>query len=179
MAIAVSYEVKNDEAFRKALLKLGKKASDLSLPLTLITKDFYKSQQAIWKLKSPGGYPDLSQATLDQRHRDGQPIYPILFKTGRLRDSMIDATHADTINTIVNKRELFLGTTVPYAIHHQFGAPKANLPMRKFLFIGPEAPRAVRNIVDGGGKGRLERWLGIINGHIKALVDRENAKSGS
>lgn len=25
----------------------------------------------------------------------------------------------------------FAGTNVPYAIHHQFGAPAANVPMRK------------------------------------------------
>lgn len=171
MAIAVSYEIENDREFNARLTELGTKASDLRIPLTLIAKDFFKSQKAIWALKSPGKYPDLAASTKAQRRRDGQSMYPILFRTGALMRSMTNPSDGNAINQIINKRELILGTKVKskkgfnYPAVHQFGSK--HVPMRKFLFIGPEAPRFAL----GPQKGRLERWIGIIEGYMKALLE--------
>jgi len=45
-----SYSVDNDRSFRAALDRAISASTDLTLPLTLISKDFYKSEKAIFKL---------------------------------------------------------------------------------------------------------------------------------
>lgn len=162
----VSYSADNDQKFRDALIEAQKTVGDLTVPLTLIAKDFFKSEVAIWALKGPGQYPDLSQRTLDQRHRDKQPIYPILKRSGALEKSMTDPTDPNAISEIVNGESLFIGTRVkskkgyPYPAVHQFGSK--NVPMRKFLFIGPEAPQ----FATSEQMGRLDRWLNILNSYV-------------
>jgi hypothetical protein len=61
MAIpSVSYKIENDKAFFQALEDAKKKIGNLKVPLQLISKDFYKSQKAIFCLKKYGQYPDLA-----------------------------------------------------------------------------------------------------------------------
>ncbi|MBF0300593.1 MAG: hypothetical protein HQK51_17905 [Oligoflexia bacterium] len=79
----VSYNVDNDRKFRDAIDRAIRATDDLRLPLTLISKDFFKSQRAIWKLQSPGEYPDLAPSTKKDRERRGQPYYPILRRGSR------------------------------------------------------------------------------------------------
>ncbi len=62
------------------------------------------------------------------------------------------------------------GTTIRYGIYHQSDEARSKIPLRKFLFIGPEAP----SFATSEQQGRLQRWLGYIEDHIA----REAKKAG-
>ena len=166
MGLATSYEVDNDRRFRNALRRALLVTDDLQLPLNLIAKDFYKSERAIFKLKSPGLYPDLSEKYKPAKRRAVGFIYPILKRGGKLEKSMTNPKSKGSINHIVNKQALILGTRVKnkkgvfYPAFLQDGTSK--MPARKFLFIGPEAPRFAK----GPLAGRPERWFNILNEFI-------------
>jgi phage gpG-like protein len=165
----VSYAVENDLAFRKTLKDAAKAVDDLTLPLNLITKDFYKSQKAIFKLKGPGEYPDLSPKYKKQKQKKVGFTYPILKLTGRLEGSTTNPTHPEAINRIIRNRVLEIGTKVPYAGYHQQDErPGQKIPMRKVLFIGPESKKGAKG---DPVKGRLERWLGIIETYVNEVTE--------
>jgi phage gpG-like protein len=169
-----SYEVDNDLAFQKALDRTKNKVGDLTIPLILIAKDFYKSEQAIFKLKGPGQYPDLADETKEQKVRQVGFVYPILKRSGRLEGSVTKGEHPDAINQIVNKDTLIIGTSVPYGIFHQSDAPRSKIPLRKFLFIGPESSFAL-----SPQKGRLERWTKTLEAFAFEAADSEIGEGSS
>jgi hypothetical protein len=166
-AAFTSYSVDNDKAFRNAISEAAKQVGNLSIPFKIIAADFYRSQKAIWQLKSPGMYPDLAESTKRDRIRRKQPIYPILFRTGFLRNSLTNPKDPDAIYR-VTKTSLTIGTAIPYAIYHQSDSPRKKLPLRKFLFIGSEAPRFANN----DQKGRPQRWLGILKDYVFKELER-------
>lgn len=157
-----SYEIKNDVLFKKALERAASVTADLTLPLTQIGQDFYKSEKAIFKLKGPGQYPDLAPSTKNFKFRKFGFRYPILKATGRLEKSVTTRSSPDSIFQIIKKQTLIIGTSVPYGIFHQSDDPRTTLPLRKFLFIGPEAKKFAR----GPTAGRPGRWLNILNQHV-------------
>lgn len=167
MPLATSYNIRNDRAFQAALERARRVTGDLRLPFTLIAKDFYKSQRAIWDLKGAGQYPDLAESTKIRRKSMKRPgatnvNYPILLgETGDLRDSMTNPKDPNTILEI-GKTDLTIGTKVPYGIYHQSDSPRSKIPLRKFLFIGPEAPK----FAVGDLSGRPERWLKTLNDYV-------------
>lgn len=159
--IATSYEIDNDKKFQSALIRAKAVTDDLSVPLGLISKDFYKSERAIFLLKGPGQYPDLKESTKAQKLRLGFSVYPILKRTGRLEGSVTNPSHPDAVNQIINKRTLVIGSTVPYGVYHQSDAPRSKIPLRKFLFIGPES-----RFANSDQQGRVGRWLNILNSYV-------------
>ena len=155
-----SYSVDNDRKFANALKKARQTSDDLRIPFTLIASDFYRSQRAIFLLKSPGQYPDLSESYKKQKQKKVGFLYPILRRNGYLEAAASIQFGRGNI-TKIGKTELEMGVdgdVVPYAIYHQSDAPRKKIPLRKFLFIGPEAIR----FANSDQQGRLERWLGIL-----------------
>lgn len=173
-----SYSVDNDRKFREALKRASEVSTDLRIPLGLISADFYKSQQAIWKLKGPGKYPPFkgpkNPETGHTRYQDEKLKavgfdYPLLVRTGSLAASLSGPNNKGSINK-VTPLSLTIGTSIPYGIYHQSDeGSRPRIPLRKFLFIGPEAP----SFASDEQKGRLERWLGYIESHITNVLRRE------
>lgn len=164
-----SYEVDNDKAFRDALKEASKNIGDFRIPFGLISADFYRSEQSIFKLKSPGKYPDLSERYGKYKQKKVGFKYPILVRSGRLAASMLGPRNPGSIN-VITALSLFIGTSIPYGIYHQSDLPrKSKLPQRKFLFIGPEAP----SFASSEQVGRLQRWLGIVNDHVNNVTKRD------
>jgi phage gpG-like protein len=154
-----SYSVDNDKTFRNAVDRALKITDDLRIPFTLIAADFYRSQTAIWKLKGPGQYPDLSPNYKPRKLKKTGFIYPILKLNGFLETAASIQGGPGNI-TKIGAKDLEMGVdekAIPYAIFHQLGTKK--MPMRKFLFIGPEAIQ----FASSEQIGRLERWMGILN----------------
>lgn len=169
MVMSTSYILENDAAFRRAIQDAAKKVSDLRLAWKLISDDWRKSNKTQFSLKGSGLYPPLSPAYAKRKAKEF-PGRPILVATERLKKSVTNKTHPDHINVIVKSGFTF-GTKVPYGIFHQSDAPrKSNLPLRKFLFIGPEAPEFARR----ADAGRLERWLGILDAEVQRQLDKVN-----
>ena len=181
--IWTSYSIENDREFARVLARAQKEVIDLSIPLNLIRRDFHRSQKAIFQLKGPGGYPDFSsQKSIESKERklvkigrSKGDIYPLLFLTGRLAKSTTDPNSRDAISVVRNKKDLFIGTKVPYAVYHQSDFETAGIgrkiPQRKFLFIGPEAQREAV----GATAGRLSRWKNILQKHVQNAMKEINS----
>jgi len=157
----------NALAFESAIHKAVKKCIDLSEPFDIIADDFYKSEQAIFNLKSPGGYRDFkSEKSRQSKLRAVGFAYPLLKRSGRLQRSVTQRGDGEGILRI-NSKYMIIGTSVPYGIFHNSDEPRKKIPQRKFLFIGPES-REFANKQWAGG--RLVRWVGTIEGHVAAVL---------
>lgn len=182
-----SYVIENDRAFFKALEDAQKKVGNLAIPLNQIALDWYKSNRAIFKLKSRGLYPDFSgpkvgetwskdQKKARPKKRTRNPNmtayqnykvkkygfdYPLLKAKGELEKSITDRGDGNTV-FINTGTGLVLGTSVEYGIYHQSDKKRDRIPLRKFIFIGPEAPR----FATSQQVGRPQRWLKIIDNYV-------------
>lgn len=181
-----SVQVDPGEELRKAIRAALREVDDLTIPLTLISQSWYKTNKAIFALKSPGKYADLSSrrffawweakgSPLRKWYEGGYKeyklakvgfVYPILKRTGRLEGSITNPTHPETISSILNRKVLLLGSRVDYGRYHQTGTKK--MPARPFLLIGPEqvAPQGINN--------REKAWTNILKNYVRDVT----AKSG-
>lgn len=176
-----SYSIDNDKSFRNALKKAAEVSQDLRVPFGLILRDFYKSQQAIFKLKGPGKYP-VFKGKIDpktgmtkyqaEKKADVGFDYPLLVRTGSLAASLLGPNNKGSISK-VTELSLTIGTSIKYGIYHQSDKPRSRIPLRKFLFIGPEAP----SFATSEQMGRLERWQGYLADHIQREA-RKALKNG-
>ena len=172
MALFTSYSIANDQEFEAKIDEALKAGTRLRTAFKLISADFFKSQQATFS-NSPGLFPDYidrvggtSGANTPYAKRkiaegSGNP-YPMLVRSGRLRDSLTGNGTGDTINAF-NDRSLVIGTKVEYGKFHQSDDTRTKLPLRKFLFIGPEELQFSQD----EQKGRPQRWIAIIDAEIK------------
>ena len=178
------WTIQNNEAFKKSLDALGKVSNDFRIPFRLIASDFYRSQKKLFLLQSEGLYNPLGgfnyasqsgfgnqtkrdRAEDEKERRTKHSWNPILFgKSGDLRDSTLSENHRYSIFQL-GRKELNIGTSVPYGKYHQSDEPRRKIPQRKFIFIdgGPADRSSDSNI-----NGRRERWKSIIQEHIKQLV---------
>lgn len=190
-----SYVVDNDRKFRDAIQRAIEATGDLRVPFGQILKDFYKSERAIFSLKGPGQYPpfkhsvratSLSKALTgvkrgQQFDVDKSPYqrekikhvgfdYPLLVRTGSLAASLLSADAKGSVANI-GPTQLIIGTTIEYGIYHQSDKPRKTLPLRKFLFIGPEAPQFATSDM----QGRPERWMNILNDYVLAKAKASGA----
>jgi phage gpG-like protein len=151
------YTVDPDKDFAKAISEALKECDDLTVPLTLIAKSWFKSNKAIFQLKGPGKYTDLSENYKKQKKKAVGFIYPILRRSGVLEESITNPTDSNSINLIINKNTLILGTKVPYASKHQFGE---GVPRRPFVLIGAEqtGPEEFNQ--------RRAAWIKTIQTHV-------------
>lgn len=163
--VITSYEIENDKEFAEKIKDAAEKVGDLRVAFSIIAKDWRKSNAAQFSLRGSGLYPPLSKsyAELKQRKYGAKPI---LVRTGRLRDSVTGAGNSDSVLQI-NKTSMIIGTKTPYGIYHQSDAPRRKIPLRKFLFIGPESPQAAQSI----RTGRLERWISILEAEVKRKLE--------
>ncbi len=163
MSIDFDFTIENQEAFNQALDRLGNVVDDFRIPYSLISKDFYRSQRIIFGLKSRGLYAPLKNP--DQKKKRVGFDYPLLVgKTENLSKSTLSGTHPNSI-LFIGRKELQIGTNVPYGKFHQRGTSK--MPQRPFIFIdgGPSDRARGSNLY-----GRKERWLNIINDHILQIL---------
>lgn len=159
--MVVKYTV-NSEEFDKAVKDALKNITDLTPAFIQISREFYKTNRAIFTLKSAGKYVDFVGKKIAQTWQDpGRPEkrtrngtytgyqwfkertkgfkkgYPLLKYTGRLEQSIINPSSPDTIN-VITKKSVVLGTSVEYGVYHNSDeSRKSNLPMRPFLFLDP------------------------------------------
>lgn len=164
-----SYTVDNDKRFRNAIERAREAFDDLRIPFGQILKDFYRSQQAIFKLKSAGQYPPISEKYGNQKLKKVGFKYPLLVRSGKLAASLLGPNNPGSI-AIITKYSLIFGTSIEYGIYHQSDSPRSKIPLRKFLFIGPEASRYATS----QQLGRLKRWQGYLIDHIS----RQAIKAG-
>ena len=147
-----------------------------------MAREWFKGNKSIFVLKGPGQYEDLStkpffawwekDKNLRKMYLNGYrsykaakwgSAYPILFRTGRLKDSITDPRSALSVNRIESdKKTLTLGTEVPYGIYHQSKKDRIKIPYRPFLFLGVEqiAPHDIQ-------QNRINNWIKILDSYYQ------------
>lgn len=171
----ISYEVDNDRSFRAALERASLTVQDLRISFGLISEDFYKSEQSIFKLQGTGQYPDYKNgganspyARAKMKKLNASSPYPLLVRSGALARSMLGPSNRGSIHKITNL-SLTIGTSIWYGIFHQSDKPRKKIPLRKFVFIGPEA----KQFATSAQMGRLERWNNILNDHVLRSIKKQ------
>lgn len=152
----VEIEVKG---LRKVQEKIGKSQAtlnDFRTLFSLISADFYKDQKRLFQLKSPGQFPDLASSTKLSKQREFGKIYPILFATGRLANSLLSPSGSDAVN-VIKKKSMVIGTSVPYAVFHHSEKPRSKIPRRP-LFDEDE------------GSPTFKRWLRITDVWLEKAI---------
>lgn len=181
----ISYQIENEIIFRSAIRDARKKVSDLSIPFSLIARDWFKSNKSIFNLKGPGGYPPFKHSIAFTKisQRTGRPYgsgvtttkspyqihkikrfgfdYPLLRATGKLEQSVTEITSSSAVYQNDGK-SLFIGSKIDYGLYHQSDRARSKMPLRKFIFIGPEAARFAPSSLTGRG----QRWLKILETFI-------------
>ena len=145
MSSFAKFEV-NEIEFNRLMARLSKKVADFRPAFGLISGDFYKDEKQIFGLKSAGKYKDLKPATKKYKLKNYGFIYPILFATGKLGNSLMNPNAPDAVHE-EGKKSLVLGTDVEYGIYHQSDKPRKKIPLRKFLFMDD---------------ARAQRWSGYL-----------------
>jgi phage gpG-like protein len=166
-----SYSIENDQKFKTMLKNASDVSTDLRVPFGLILMDFYKSERAIFQLKGPGQYPDFKNGGARSKYAEMKQKkvgfkYPLLYSSGSLAASLTGPNNKGSIS-FIGKASMYFGTSIPYAIYHQSDKVRSKIPLRKFLFIGPEAKQFATN----EQMGRLQRWLAILNDHIAKKLE--------
>lgn len=176
MAEFIELKVDPDGRLKNAVKDAIAKVGDLTIPLKSITRSWFRSNVAIFKLEGKGKYTDFvgkrdgNGMTAHMRRKEKYAIqrspYPILKFTGRLESSLTQAGSSDAISSIIGKNALILGTAVPYGIYHQSAAPRSKLPFRPFIFLGAEqtAPTPLHN--------RRENWIKILTDHVEQVATK-------
>lgn len=159
-----SYIVENDDKIARAFKRAADSSKNLKIPFSMIARDFRKSRKAIFNLKGPGGYPDLSEKYKETKRMVLGEVYPILRLSGDLERSVTEQTDSHNI-TRINTQSLTMGTSIPYANFHQQDGNFTNtgkMPLRKFLFVGPESVKFASSEISGFP----QRALNTLNTYI-------------
>lgn len=152
----VKYQVDPQKKLAKALQKASLLVNDLTIPLQLISQQWFKSNRAIFTLKSQGKYVDLSELYKPRKKTAWGFVYPILKASGKLEKSITDPAHSNAISFIINRKSLVVGTNVEYAEFLHDGTSK--MPARAVVLFGNEqvAPNALNT--------RVRQWeLAILD----------------
>ncbi len=165
-SLEVTIKLENEQKFLDALKRAKSVTDDLRIPLTLIAKNWFQGNKAIFTLSSKGQYEDLTERYKKQKMRDVGFIYPILKRKGALMNSITVPSDPMAVNQIVNKDTLYLGTKVPYG--------RFNQPKRPFVFIGPEQPYFSNQEI----KNRPQIWLNILNDFVLQKLKQETKING-
>ncbi len=135
----------------QALASLRTRLSDIKPLLNEVSRIYYESTMTRFRSHtSPDGrsWKPLSPRTIADKKRlpSIESPYHQLIRTGKLR-SAIKVRHIDG-----GVRIGLMKSEVPYAIHHQYGAPRANIPQRKFLGVtkvaNEQVLKAMRKFVE-------------------------------
>ena len=147
-----------DKEFQAAIQKAKKDLGDLTIPFTLMTQSWFKSNRAIFSLGGPGKYADLSESYKPVKAKKWGFTYPILKASGALANSITVPGDTNSIAQIINKRTLILGSKIEYGKHHQFGTNK--MPARPWILMGAEqtAPEEINR--------RREAWIAMLTDFI-------------
>jgi len=132
-----SYVVDPGKKFSAALKDAQEKSVDLTVPLQLIARQWFKSNRAIFALKGKGKYADLSPKYKLLKRRIIGSEYPILEFSGALKESITNPKDSHAISLVINKTGIVLGTSIPYAPHLHFGTNRP-MPARPVVMIGAE-----------------------------------------
>lgn len=176
MVAKVGIQVDPKGSFKAAINRASKRTSDLTIPLKLITQSWYKTNKALFAFTTKGPFDDLSENYQKQKQKKHGFIYPILKASGKLERSLTEPSDSDTIASILNKKQLILGTKVtslkgvPYPSLLNFGNPKTNLPARPYMVIGTGKGKWSKSLHI---QRRLKLWIELLDNYVKNSFEKK------
>lgn len=169
MADPITVVVDPGKKFQAAIDDALTKVDDLTIPFIDIAKEWFKGNSAIFALSGHGKWDDLSEGYKKSKKASLGFIYP-MFRgaTNRLEKSLINPKDSGSVNQIINKKTLIMGTKVtsksgePYPQFLQLGTKK--MPERPFVLIGPEqtGPEAFNK--------RYELFINHIQNYLEQIA---------
>ena len=130
------------------LQAIRKRLNNVKPLLSAISSIYYESTMTRFRSHTdPSGqsWKQLKPRTIADKRRlpSIESPYFQLIRTGKMRSAIkIRHVDANTISIGLKKSE------VPYAAHHQYGAPNASIPQRKFLGVTKAANVQVRKLME-------------------------------
>jgi phage gpG-like protein len=134
--MAIKVKVDPGDHLKSALRDAVKQVGNLTIPLQQIARSWFKSNRAIYELQGKGQYEDLKESYKRAKDKKLGFIYPILLANGKLRQSILHPADVNSVNLIVNKRTLIMGSKLEYAYYLQHGTK--HMPARPYVLIGAE-----------------------------------------
>lgn len=159
-----------DKGFQDYIKKVSKQVNDFTIPYTLMIQSWYKSNKAIFSLKSPGKYEDFKYGE-DSKYKKYKIkkfgfAYPLLTarrtRSGGIEKSLTNGGDKNAIAKIQNKKELVLGTSTEYARYLHEGTKF--MEARPLVLIGAEQV-ALDEI-----KKRRDLWIKTIENYVAQVV---------
>ncbi len=164
--MGVKIEVDAEGTIRDGLKKAAELGINLTIPFTSIAKSWFKGNKSMFLLKGRGQYDDLKDETKIFKQKEYGFTYPILKARGDLEKSVTDPTDSNSINLIVNKVALYLGSKIPYGVYHQSPEPRTKMPLRPFVLLG------VEQVATGEQKQFEARTVRTIYDHIGQTLSK-------
>lgn len=188
--MAAIINIANLSAFIKSVQDAKKIVSDLTPPMSEIARDWMRTNQ-LYFTQSPGAFADLSSkgskthvrgfglAKTGEKGGDVAGykakklkkygfVYPILVASGVLRDSMTKWGDANSLNEILNKSQLILGTKV-------VAKSGANYPQ----FLNDGTKKMVGRPFLNVSQISVAKWIKILNAYVVAAVGPSGAPAGT
>ncbi len=167
MVDGVKFDVDPQKKLQSAIEQAIKDIADLTVPYKLMARSWFKGNKSIFDSgrQGPGKYDDLDIDYKKQKKKKYGHVYPILKASGKIESSVTNPSDPNSVNYIINKKYLFLGTKAttvrgaPYAIFLQKGT-KRGMPARPYVLIGAE------QVADQVQNKRLEAWVETIQSYV-------------
>lgn len=141
-------DIKGDKQVDRKLMRISMKAGDVRPAFRVILDDIRKITKKQFGTEGKhrsGGWEPLKDSTI-ARKQAAQLDTRIMRATYKLMDSLITRMHPEGVQEI-KPQEMVFGTKVDYAVHHQHGAPRANLPQRRLVeFNEPDKRRFMKTL---------------------------------
>jgi phage gpG-like protein len=119
-SFAIYYEIEGVPEIKHVLMGVRDRALDGAPVLSLILDDMRRLEIALFGSEGYGEWAPLAESTLERKAEEGYPPN-ILQATEQLMDSLTGNLAAAGHVEHITPEEILYGTTVPWAIYHQYG----------------------------------------------------------
>ena len=159
----VTLTVDPNKEFEKALKDASRKMDDLRIPMSLIAKEWFKSNRAIFSTAGYGKYEKYKSNYAKWKMKQFGRIQ-VLKVSGQLEKSLTNPRNEFSVNQIINKKTLIVGTKVlskkgaPYAIYLQNGT--------KFMKARPPVLFGTEQIAPTKLNKRVSNWGLILRAYV-------------
>lgn len=158
----ISYIVDPKKLLAKKYAKLIDEVDDLRIPLQLIKESWFRGNSSIFALSGPGRWADLSGNYKKRKEKDLGFVYPILFRTGKLKSALTVEGDPNSVTRFPNTKTLEIGVDPDNVVFQTLnnGSLKKNIPARQYILLGVEqvAPSALNK--------RVQIWTKILQDYV-------------
>jgi phage gpG-like protein len=143
--MAVHLEIHSEEV-QQAMRHLSARIADLKWLWPDIAGEFYKREMALFAAEGEGAWESLSPNYAAWKSKY-YPGLPLLSLRGDLKSSLVARLSTYAIYED-EPQALTLGSSVPYALAHQYGYKPRNLPARPPIIIDDPTERSMEGVAE-------------------------------